>query len=131
MESCQVAINIPSPAEMLQVPAPLSGAPGNKSEFTVSPTEARVQVWKLSTETDLRLDNLSWKTRPPRENLVETLTVSQGRLAITSSFSCPQDSLQTFEFACENESDCLVGFWQDKKEPMLGQHKLSASLPVL
>ncbi|GJJ06897.1 hypothetical protein Clacol_001093 [Clathrus columnatus] len=132
MESCQVAINIPSPEEMLNVPPPPSGAPGNKSDFTINPTTTegvKVQVWKLSTQNDLRVTDLSWKTRPPREKLLETLTVSHDRLAISSPFHCPQDSLQTFEFSCEPSSGdgCLIDFWQDKKEPMLAMYILQSS----
>jgi hypothetical protein len=123
MENCQLVLNVPSPQTLANAnEAQPTGTVGAKG-IVLSAPFVDIHVWRLDHASTRFLDpqRLSWNTRPPRARGLPlvTFTLSNETTAMSTNFSCTSDSLQTFEFACASEA-CLVDFWQDREEPMLG-----------
>jgi hypothetical protein len=114
MEQCQIVINIPSDKE-------LADAPRNKTVSLNAGTTA-IKVWRLDSARPVSARTLSMKSRPRRLDVVDVIQVKRSEKAVTKSFTCPTDTLQTFEFECVEKENCLVDFWQDKFEPNLGRY---------
>ena len=106
MERCRIVASIPSP-DLL---------PKNQSLTLLGDTSA-IEVWNLTTpsapSTELDVNSLSWKTKPPRNNLLGTVGVSVDSTIRSEEFWCgPSSSLQTFELVCTSPS-CHIEFFQD------------------
>jgi hypothetical protein len=113
MEQCQIVINIPPEKE-------LADAPRNKTvSLNIGTTD--IKVWRLDSARPVSARTLSMTSRPRRLDVVDVLQVKRSEKAVTKSFTCPTDTLQTFEFECAEKENCLVDFWQDKFEPNLGR----------
>lgn len=117
MEICQIVINIP--------PQPTGNATG-KTTVSMSEPTAALDVWKLEADDYDFIDvrTVSWNSRPRRRTTLPmaTLDLHKGTKVSTDKFSCPRDSIQTFEFSCRPGSNpCLVDFWQDGVSTSLGE----------
>jgi len=106
MERCTLTGAIPSLSAL------------NEANRTISLFESPViiQVWRLQSETDLDPHTLSWASRPRRESLLTSWSISPGDHPETYSFPCLSGSLHVFEFACAGAS-CHLDFQQSNKEP--------------
>ncbi|KAL5504296.1 hypothetical protein ACEPAH_8370 [Sanghuangporus vaninii] len=104
MERCRVISSIPS-WELLQ---------SYNQTLHLAGDTSRVEVWNL-TSTGQGLDELtlSWKTKPPRRELITTLSVVENSTHASNEFWCgPSGSLQTIELLCTGVG-CYIELWQD------------------
>lgn len=108
LERCTLNITVPAPSEL-----------GPKT-YHASRTTQPLDVWTLAAAA-LRPRTLSWAARPARLARLGTLDFAAGTSSDIPWFSCPSDSLQTFEFACpRGDAECSVRFRQDRAAPLLG-----------
>ncbi|KAL5525642.1 hypothetical protein ACEPAG_6978 [Sanghuangporus baumii] len=104
MERCRVVSSIPS-WEILQL---------HNQTLHLAGDTSHVEVWNL-TSTGQKLDELalSWKTKPPRKELITTLSVAENSTHASNEFWCgPSGNLQTIELLCTGVA-CYIELWQD------------------
>jgi hypothetical protein len=108
MEACQLVLALPD----LHDPERSRNQElrGNLSETIV--------FWRLSARSLLAPSGLSHSSVPPRAELLKH--VYANRSMQTERFSCPQDSLQTFEVSSISAYPGLQ-FWQDRRSPAFGE----------
>jgi len=130
MENCEVAVRV-LPQDILDTET--DPRPGFNRTFTSSrPNEPLpISVYELHTDNPLDVQTLSWRTKPERGKFLGVLLVGVGVEAELQTISCPQDSLQTFEFTCDEQQEeaCSLEWWQDEHESLGVFLKQSSSIP--
>ncbi|EIW76477.1 hypothetical protein CONPUDRAFT_146877 [Coniophora puteana RWD-64-598 SS2] len=118
MERCQVTVRISS-RDVLESEAD-PRARFNRTFTSFRDEPVNIAVYELITDQPLDVQSLSWKTKPERGQLLGTLLVGEGIDSELHIRECLQESLQTFEFACEEELEeaCAAEWWQDERESL-------------
>ncbi|EIW76345.1 hypothetical protein CONPUDRAFT_76705 [Coniophora puteana RWD-64-598 SS2] len=123
MENCEVAVRV-LPQDILDAETDLR--PGfNRTFISSRPNEPLpISVYELHMDKPLDVRTLSWRTKPERGKFL-------GVEAELQTISCPQDSLQTFEFICDEQQEeaCSLEWWQDEHESLGVFLKQSSSIP--
>ncbi|EJD06941.1 uncharacterized protein FOMMEDRAFT_152279 [Fomitiporia mediterranea MF3/22] len=104
MERCRVVSSIPS-WELLQ---------SHNQTLHLAGDTSHIEVWNL-TSSGKALDErtLAWETKPPRRELITTLSVHENSTHKSDEFWCgTSGSLQTFELLCPGVG-CYIELWQD------------------
>lgn len=116
MERCRFVSSIPS-WELLQ---------SRNQTLHLAGDTTRIEVWNLLSSGELDERTLSWETKPPRKELVATLTVSENSTHKSDEFWCgPSGSLRTIELLCTGVG-CFIELWQDVYfQPRFGQLHLT------
>ncbi|KAH8101227.1 hypothetical protein BXZ70DRAFT_117724 [Cristinia sonorae] len=97
----------------LKITSPASG-----TNVTLGVGENVVDIWKVQSKHQINAKLLTWKTRPARLHKVDTITMTHG-MDYTYRFSCPTDTLHTFEL-CASGDTTHVEWVQDHKKPTPG-----------
>lgn len=117
MERCRVVSSIPS-WELLQK---------HNQTLHLAGDTSRIEVWNLtSSGRELDERKLSWASKPPRKELITTLSVAADSTHKSDEFWCgPSGSLQTIELLCQG-TGCYIELWQDHYfQPRFGQWRCS------
>ena len=103
MERCRIVSAVPT-WELLQ---------SHNQTLHLAGDTSRIEVWNLTTSSELDERALSWETKPPRDQLIATLGIDANSTHSSAEFPCgPSGSLQTYELICTGVS-CYVELWQD------------------
>ncbi|GJE92370.1 hypothetical protein PsYK624_085240 [Phanerochaete sordida] len=103
MEDCVLTLDLPARGQALE---------GN-STFLLYPA-SQFDVFLADTSKMLKPKTLSWRTKPSSLSFFATFTPHAGERTFISRFRCPRGSLFTFEFACADQSPCLVHTWSSQ-----------------
>ena len=103
MERCRIVSAVPT-WELLQ---------SRNQTLHLAGDTGRIEVWNLTTSSELDERALSWETKPPRDQLIATVGIDANSTHSSAEFPCgPSGSLQTYELICTGVS-CYVELWQD------------------
>ncbi|KIJ65816.1 hypothetical protein HYDPIDRAFT_87418, partial [Hydnomerulius pinastri MD-312] len=105
MEKCSLVMGLPSGEEELEGNAP----------FSFQDTSS-LDIFRLDHPGPVNARQLTWGSRPKRQELLGTISPSGGQETVISWFPCKSGSLHTFEVACQEGSDCLVDVWTSQNK---------------
>ena len=92
--------------------------PASASNVTLGLGNNVVDIWSVAAEYPLNSKVLSWNSRPKRISKVGSVMMTHG-MNFTYPFSCPSDTLATFEFSAGGEGT-YVDWVQGHKSPTPG-----------
>jgi hypothetical protein len=124
MEHCKLEFSLPKEYERMPGTGmedaynhPTS-APKTRS-WTLSGDTKDLEIWTLDTMEWLNTSKLSYSTRPKRLARIGSMAARPGETMFSHSFTCPSDSIQSFEVFCVSPG-CRVEVWQDTVKPIVG-----------
>ena len=103
MERCRIVSTVPT-WELLQ---------SRNQTLHLAGDTSRIEIWNLTTSSELDEGTLAWETKPKRNNLLSTVGINANSTYSSDEFWCgPSGSLQTLELVCTGIS-CYIELWQD------------------